>query len=101
MEETKPEIEWHKFKDAHIAMRGDQILFLVERIPDFPCEAYGIAPQQGMYSNLEAAKAEAEAGHARFLKHQAQHEGPPPNDFYIDILKGVVAALESKVKKPE
>lgn len=100
MEETKPKIEWFEFKGAHVAMKGEQIICIVQQMEDFPCEAYVINPQGGVYSTLKAAKREAEAGNAMFEKCQAKAEEPPQN-FYLDILKQIVAALETKAKPVE
>ena len=40
MEETKPVIEWHQFKDSHVAICGDEIIAIIEPIEDFPCKAF-------------------------------------------------------------
>jgi hypothetical protein len=94
MEETKP-IEWHEIKGAQVGMKGDQVICIVERVEGLPFEAYGVNPMSAVYRTLDAAKSEAEAGHTRFLEAQ---KGQPQSNFYLDILKQVVAALEAKAK---
>jgi hypothetical protein len=97
VEETKPAVEWHKFKDKHVMMQGDKVLAIVEPVQDFPCEAFGVEILQQMYVSLDAAKADAEACYAGFLRRHTEDARPQPN-FYLDILRQVVTALEAKEK---
>jgi len=97
--ENETEIVWHKFKSSHVAMKGEQIVGIVEPAEDFPCEAFVITPVSFMYLTVDAAKEEFLKGHERFLKRHAEDEKPEPN-FYLEVLKQVVAALEAKAQKP-
>lgn len=100
MEETKPAIEWHKFKDKHVAIRGEEILAIIDPVEGFPCEAYGMNVINGMFSTVEAAKSGADKAIAKFLE-RVDHMDDPPQNFYLDILKQIVAALETKAKPVE
>jgi hypothetical protein len=96
---VEPPFEWFDFKGRHVAMKGDMILCIVEPAEGLPCEAWHIQPVAGLYTTVESAKSEAEKGHARFIANQAEDEKPEPN-FYLEVLKQVVAALEAKAQKP-
>jgi hypothetical protein len=96
--EVKPQIEWHEFKGGrHLMMKGDMLLGIIEPSEGLPCEAYHFQPVAGLFTTIEAAKAEAEKSHARFLANHVE-DGKPPENFYLEILKQVVVALEAKFK---
>jgi hypothetical protein len=95
MENETDKIEWYEIRDGHIAMKGARIIGVIHRAEGMPCVAYQISPMAGMFSSLEAAKAELEEGHARYLEG-----GKSQKDFYLEVLKQVVAALEAKAQKP-
>jgi hypothetical protein len=91
----EPPLEWFDFKGRHVAMKGDTILCIIEPAEGLPCEAWHVQPVAGLYTTLDSAKSEAEKGHARFMEHQAEDK-KPQEDYYLGILKQVVAALEAK-----
>lgn len=72
MEETKPVIEWHQFKDSHVAICGDEIIAIIEPIEDFPCKAFTFKFQQGVYLTAEAALLNA----VKFLEDQEADSQP-------------------------
>jgi hypothetical protein len=95
MEDTtaKPAVEWHEMKGTHVAMRGDQVICIIEPVEGLPFKAWGVQPMAAVFSTVDSAKAEAEAGHQRFLKNS----GPQPN-FYVDILEQLLTALKAKAE---
>jgi hypothetical protein len=103
VEDTKPAVEWHKFKDKQIAFRGDKILAIVEPINDFPCQAYGLHLLHTMYTSEEAARADALKGIERMFKARNQEEEyePQPPLNYVDILEQLVAVLKGQKGKAE
>lgn len=97
MEETKPVIEWHQFKDSHVAIRGDEIIAIIEPIDDFPCKAFTLQIQQGAYSTVEAAKEDALPLLEQFLKQSdAAKSGKRPPSLYLSALRNAVKFLEDQ-----
>lgn len=97
MEDTDIKIEWHKFKDSHIAFYGQEIVAILHKADDFPCEAYAFDMCNGMYTSIDAAKADSEPHIRRFIKNSNVSKEPPkktPN-MYLDILRAAVKALET------
>jgi hypothetical protein len=99
MENEEPKLEWHKMKTQHVAIKGDLIVCIVEPAEGLACEAWRIQPVAGLYTTIEAAKEAAEKGHEQYVAHQLE-DGKPQDNLYLDVLRGVVAALEAKYKKP-
>jgi|ERR1700722_11241125 len=101
MEETpaveKQPVEWHKFKDnRHVAVRGEEILAIIEPLNDFPCEAYGLSLMNTMHTTVESAKAEGEKLIANFIRKSNQIGKPPEPSMYLTVLRQVVAVLEKQ-----
>jgi hypothetical protein len=98
MEETEQKpVEWHKFKDnRHVAVRGEEILAIIEPIADFPCEAYGLHLLNTMHTTLDSAKAEGEKLIANFIRKSDQIGKPPEPSMYLTVLRQVVAVLEQQ-----
>jgi hypothetical protein len=99
MENEEPKLEWHKMKSQYVAIKGDMIVCIVEPAEGLACEAWRIQPVAGLYTTIEAAKEGAEKAHAQYLANHPE-DGKPQDNLYLDLLRGVVAALEAKYKKP-
>ena len=98
MEETaqKP-VEWHKFKDnRHVAIRGEEIVAIIDPIKDMPCEAYGLSLLNTMHTTLESATAEGEKLIANLIRKSDQIGKPPEPSMYLTVLRQVVAVLEQQ-----
>jgi hypothetical protein len=86
-------IEWRKLKTgAWIGYCGSQVLCIVEKLEDFPVEAWTPHCLRDAFTNPEAAMHAGEL----LLRSIARDQEPPPSstDIYLPILKGIVAALE-------
>lgn len=86
-------IEWRKLKNgAWLGYSGSQLLCIVEKLEDFPVEAWTPHCLRDAFTNPEAAMQAGEL----LLRSIARDEepAPPATDIYLPILKGIVAALE-------
>ena len=83
---TELPIEWHQMKGSIVALRGDEIIAIVNKMTDMPCEAFSVQPLAGVYTTIEAAKAEVEKGVKRMKENK-------PLDF-VAMLRNMVAAMD-------
>jgi hypothetical protein len=92
-------VEWHKVKDCYVAMRGEEILAMIDPIDGFPCEAFGFHMLNGVYSSVEAAKVDGLKSIYRLLKKiDAQDE--PQENFYVTMLEAALATMKAANAKP-
>ena len=87
-------IEWHNIKGSYIAMVGDQIIGIIDKQPDFPCEAWSIQPMAGMYANPESAKAEIELQYGLMPKQPTQPR-KTLDQVMIAVLESTLAQLKA------
>lgn len=97
MEDTDIKIEWQEFRAGVVAFYGEEIVAILRKAEDFPCEAYTLDMCNGMYTTLAAAKADAEPHIRRFIRRSNEGKEPPkpqPN-MYLEVLRAAVKALEA------
>lgn len=72
-------LEWHQVKGQLLAMKGDQIIAIVEKLDGMPCESFGVNMLNGVFTNTDAAKAEVERAWQEHLSHSANRLPELPN----------------------
>ncbi len=90
-------LEWHKVKDCWVAMRGQQAVCIIEKVEGAPIELWAPHILRDCFTTTEDAKVQG-------LKNLAlvdQAMAPPiprksEKEWYLEILKQVVSALEVK-----
>lgn len=88
--ETRPSLEWHKFKDTWVGLEGDKVICIIERMDGMPCEMYGLNITRGVFTTAEAAKTHIEQAAERYEEDQKEPPKKSERSFYVDILRSII-----------
>jgi hypothetical protein len=85
-------LEWHQIKDTWVGMIGQEIVCVIDKMDDMPCEAVAIQQFSGVFTSVDAAKLSVEEN-LTTGRTQAKLANRPQIDF-VSIWRQVAKLLE-------
>jgi hypothetical protein len=94
-----PKLEWHEIKGEWVGMFGNQIICMIGKMEDMPCEAWMINPMQGVYVTADSAKQGAQE---LFVDPKTPRKSSSAvlAETMVPVLESVLAGLKCAATPP-
>jgi len=89
--ENNEPLEWHHIKDCWVGMVGQQIVCVIDKMEEMPCEAVAVQQFNDVFASVDAAKLSVEESLTR--ARSAKQNERPAVDF-VTIWRQVAKLLE-------